>query len=179
MKKAIFILLCISFWNCNRRAEKSKPEDVDSLNSESTKKDSVKTEEFDYQNLESYLVPNELGTSKFQLVNVDCSVLIYPNEMQIDALKKGNEEDFSTIADDAMFYHYEASKYLDSAGIKTISASEKELIKFVGEKQTWTLNIRAANRPGWNIIFFKRNKSPKIFGSFALINEEIKTYFEK
>lgn len=150
---------------------------------DSLKTDSVKTEAFDYDSqfkLENYLVSeSSIDTSKVQTIATDCAILIYPTDEQIAEMKKSEgEENFATIVDDSNWYQALAIDAIDSVGI-TKEGAERQFLKLVGDKNSWTLDIRKKNLPSWNLIFFKRSKAPEVVPTVMLTKEKVKSYFEK
>src|SRR5277367_5060123 len=69
--------------------------------------DSIKRNEFDYEGhfkLENYLVSDQTDTSKVQIIDFDCALIIGPTSDQINEMTKNEKgEDLSTIADDNYF----------------------------------------------------------------------------
>lgn len=177
MRFFFVIILSLFLLSCGKTKETSTVSDT----LKTSKPDSTKTE-FDYEaqfKLESYLAGEQTDTSKVQTIAFDCAVLVYPTDEQIEEMKKtGSEEDFETVADDASFYQYQASQTIDSVSIKTVVA-KKQFLKFLGSEKNWTLDIRKKNLPAWNLIFFKKNKSPLVTPTITLTSEMVRTYFDK
>ncbi len=132
----------------------------------------------DFFKLESYLDSDPVDTTKVQPIDYKCALLIYPNEKQIEEMKKEYGEDFFTIADDGNYYQGTAIGLLDSLKIKTISAN-KPFIRFIGTNKTWTLNLTRKGLPAWNLIFFARNKEPEIIGTAGLTTEKVNEFFQR
>ncbi len=127
--------------------------------------------------LDSYIEKNKIDNSKLQTINFDCAILVYPTDTQIGEMKKEyGEEDFYTSADDNNYYQGSAIGLLDSLKIKTITA-EKSYIKLVGEKSSWTLNLRKKGLPAWNLIIFKKDKEPQIISTVDISSGQICEYF--
>lgn len=128
--------------------------------------------------LENYLTGEQHDTSKVQVINFDCAVLIYPTHEQVEEMKKNEgEDDFYTIADDANFYQTRAIELFDSAGVKT-AGTQKQFVKFVGDESTWTLDVRKKNLPAWNVILFNKKKGPQPTATISLTYELVKKFYE-
>lgn len=140
--------------------------------------DTSKYEYEDYFKLESYFSKIKIKDRCFEIVDFDCAILIFPNDKQIEELKKVNGgDDFYTIADDNQYYQGTAIGIIDSIGIKTITVS-KQFLRLIGNNKTWDLDIRKKDLPAWNIIFFKKTKEPQIISTIDLTAEQAKHYFE-
>ena len=136
---------------------------------------------FDYDSffkLESYLTKNKIENGKYEIVDFDCEILIYPTIEQIYEMKKEEGEDFYIGADDSNWYQGQAIGMIDSIAIKKITATG-QFLRLKGKQETWDLDIRKKNLPTWNLIFFKTNKEPKIVSTVDLTVDEVKEYFNK
>ncbi len=177
MRLVIAAVLIFGIVGCTRTRENKLSTETDSLII-----DSLKTEPFDYDaqfKLETYLVPEQIDTSKIQVVDTDCAILIYPTPEQIEEMKKKEgEENFYIGADDSNFYQGQAIGLIDSLGIKTLTAN-KQFIKFTGERNSWTLDIRRKDTPAWNLILFKKSKMPQVEPTISLTIEKLQSYFQK
>ena len=138
--------------------------------------DTIRNNDVDYFKLDSYIVNEVIDSSKLFMIDNDCALLISPTTERIESMKKEYGEDFFTIADDATYYQGTAIGLLDSLKIKTVSTT-KSNVKFNGTSKSWTLNIMRKDYPAWNLVFFKRDKEPKIVGTAGLTTDEIKYYF--
>ena len=184
--RALFIpIIFAGLWSCSKTSNsKSGDTHVDSLavvNSNSSKGDMTATPEIDYESLfklESYLTNNVTVDTSLQIIDYDCAILIYPNDKQIEEMKKTEgEENFYTAADDANWYQGLAIGTMDSVGVKQISASG-QFLRLRGKSRTWDLDVRKKNFPPWNLIFFKRDKEPEIISTVDLTTQKVKEYFE-
>jgi hypothetical protein len=180
MKFLSFLILSAGLLSCGRTTDnKDKTDTVTNIKPDSGE---IAKPDFDYDaqfKLENYLVSETLDSSKVQTINFDCSLLIYPTEAQIEQMKKTEgEENFYVGADDSNFYQSQAIQILDSLGIKSESAS-RQFIKFVGVNNSWTLDIRKKNLPAWNLILFKKDKTPEAVPTISLTVEKVKDYFDK
>jgi hypothetical protein len=142
----------------------------------------VDTARFDYDSyfkLESYLTKNKIENEKFETIDFDCAILVYPTIEQIEEMKKEEgEEDFYIAADDINWYQGQAIDMIDSVGI-TNTAATGQFIRLKGKQETWDLDIRKKNLPAWNVIFFKTDKEPKIVSTVDLTVDEVRAYFNK
>jgi hypothetical protein len=173
----LFILILL-LWSCTGATDKAG-NSTDSL--QNSKADTTHTAELDYDSylvLDNYFPSSEVDTSKLQTFNSDCAILVYPTKEQIEEMKKEEGEDnFYTGADDSNWYQGQAIQLMDSLGIKQTTAT-KQFIKLVGDQKTWTLDIRKKNMPAWNLVFFKKTKTPLIIPAIGLTTEQIQAYFE-
>lgn len=167
-------------FGCSRSTVSEGSEDVDSLGVDEMNlvaEDSASN--FDYLALESYAYAESVDTSQVDVIDKDCALIVYPTDQQIEDMKKEyGEDDFYTLADDAMFYQSSASENLDSVGIQSL-AMKKRYIRFKGANRSWDLDIRKKGAPEWNIILFKRDKAPKVVTGIDLTVDSVKTYFNK
>ena len=172
------IILSIGLLSCGKTKETTAESDT----LKTSKPDSTKVGAFDYDaqfKLENYLADEQADTSKVQSIGFDCTIVIYPTDEQIEEMKKDEgEEDFYVGADDSNFYQSQAMQIVDSVGIKTVMA-KKQFLKFTGTEKTWTLDIRKKNLPAWNLILFKKNKSPLATPTISLTSEIVRAYFDK
>lgn len=66
-----------------------------------------------------------------ELIKGPCAVIISPDTIEIDSLKKLlGEDDFYTIADDYVYYLADVQHLLDSAGIPVV-ATDRDTLKFL------------------------------------------------
>ncbi|HEY8937547.1 MAG TPA: hypothetical protein VIM65_20115 [Cyclobacteriaceae bacterium] len=177
MRFLIYTITVFTLLSCSKTTDKNSSATNDTL--QTATKDSVSSgDSADYSKLESYTAPEQTDTALYYTIDHDCAVIISPTDKQIDEMIKANGEDnFATIADDFSYYQSEAMQKLDSVGVKTTS-SEKQYLKFAGDKGAWTLDVRKQDLPAWNIIFFKKNKTPEIISAIDLTAEHVKDYFE-
>ncbi|WKZ58864.1 MAG: hypothetical protein QY309_13405 [Cyclobacteriaceae bacterium] len=179
MRLLIIAIISLGLLSCSKPADTSSNlQQADSLKTEI---DSTTTYEFDYDaqfKLDNYLTTDSFDEKTNDLIDFECAILIYPTSEQIDEKKKNEgEEDFYIGADDSNWYQAMAIEKIDSAGIKTITASGRYL-RLRGQNKTWDLDIRKKNLPAWNLIFFKPTKEPKIISTVDLTVDETKNYFE-
>jgi hypothetical protein len=132
----------------------------------------------DFSNVENYLYTGPVDASAIDILDEDCALLVYPTESQIEDMKKEyGDDDFYTIADDSQFYQASAIEKLDSAGIRQVVSNVKNYVRFKGANREWTLDVRKKGFPEWNIIFFKKDKAPKIVYGVDVRTDSIKAYF--
>lgn len=164
----VFFLLL----NCTGgKPEEKKTSAVDSL---------ALPADIDYMDVANYSYSGAIDTATAMVVDFDCAVLIYPTDAQVEAMQKEyGEEDFSTVADDAMFYQSMATEKLDSAGIKLVIITKKRYVKFQGASGEWTMDVRKKGFPEWNLILFSKDKAPKITYATDLTNENLESYYLK
>lgn len=180
MKRYLLVLFClIVIVACNKAKENVSDADStviprDTITVNKIANDSTYERFRDFRN---YLVKGEVSEAEIQVIDFVSALVVSPTDEQIKAMIEENgEEDFSTIADDASFYQSEGTIALDSFGIKTIDA-EKRYIRFVGESESWLLDIRQKGAPAWNIIFFDPKKKPQV-NSWVDINfDELIAYY--
>ncbi|HWA32490.1 MAG TPA: hypothetical protein VG737_00090 [Cyclobacteriaceae bacterium] len=179
MNKSIIFELCavvasVILSCCSGKVNEKTATNIDSVATESA--DSVA---LDYSLLESYVHEAVADTTNVETVDYDCAVLVYPTEDQIAAMEKEYGDDFYTVADDAQFYQATAIEKLDSAGITQLVSNSKRYLKFQGNSREWTLDVRKRGAPEWNVIFFKKEKQPKIAYAIDVNSDSIRSYFNK
>jgi len=172
MKLFYTFILCLILFSCGKNKEitsdSSDTAKADSNNSEGTLK------------LEDVLVSEQTDTSKFEIINYDCSVIIPVSENIVEEMKKSgsSDDEIATTLDDANFYSFHASEMIDSVGVKTVMP-KKQFIKFVGSKENWTIDTNKKDLGGYNVILFKTNKSPEVTPNINVTLDLAKSYFEK
>ena len=62
--------------------------------------------------------------------------------------------------------------------IQIARIATKQFVKLVGEQISWTLDIRKKDMPAWNLILFKKTKTPLIVPTIGLTTEKVRDYFE-
>jgi hypothetical protein len=172
MKLFYSLIICLIIFSCGKNKETASESDSlktakpDSTNSDGTLK------------LESFLVSEQTDTSKVQVVNYDCAVLLPIADNVVKEMEKSgsNDEEIATTLDDANFYSYQASEMIDSIGVKTVMA-KKQFIKFVGGKGNWTIDTYKKDLGGWNVILFKTNKSPEVTPNINVTLDLARNYF--
>ncbi len=168
---AVFILLLSA---CSGKVNETTSTHGDSLAIESA--DSIA---LDYSQLDNYLQAGVTDTTTVETIDFDCAVLIYPTEEQIASMEKEYGDDFYTVADDAQFYQAAAIEKLDSAGIPQVVSNSKRYLKFKGNSREWTLDVRKKGAPEWNVIFFKKERQPRIAYAIDVNSDSIQSYFNK
>jgi hypothetical protein len=180
MRHLTITILVLGLWSCSRPSDKNVGNDgrdtLQSLGQVNT--DTVSVDVNDLFKLTSYLDNKVIDTVSLLTIDFDCAFIIYPTDEQMEEMKKEyGEDDFFTIMDDGNYYHGTAIGLLDSLQITTVSAT-KPFVRFIGTDKTWTLNLTRKGLPTCNLIFFKKNKEPKIIGTAGLSADEIKDYFK-
>ena len=162
MNFRILFLIGLAFLNCSLT--------FDTHNTYQTDNNSI-------YKLESYIEKNKIDNSKLQNISFDCAILVYPTGRQTSEMKKENgEETFYISADDNSYYLGKAIELLDSLNVKTVTA-EKTYIKLIGDKNSWTLNLRKKGLPAWNLVFFSQGKEPEIISTVDINADQICDYF--
>src|SRR5215831_3673746 len=147
MKLFYTIILCLILFSCGKTKETTSESGTaksDSISSDGTLK------------LENFLVADQTDTSKFEIINYDCAVIIPISDNVVEEMKKSgsSDEEIATTLDDANFYSFHASEMIDSAGVKTVLL-KKQFVKFVGSKENWTVDTYKKDLGGFNMILFK------------------------
>ncbi|HXB41100.1 MAG TPA: hypothetical protein VNZ49_11200 [Bacteroidia bacterium] len=189
--KYIFLFSIFILFSCsNRNQAESVTENSELINNNDVTKiirkrkavnDSIRKEKADDQRyidaflLKSYWVP----ISKDQEITViksSCAVFINPTDEQIEQMKKEDgEENFSTIADDQMYYTYEAQNFFKENKIDCLSPATRYL-KFVTPDSEFVVDTRAKVSYGWLTILFNSDSLPKILTPIDM-PRVFKTYF--
>jgi len=111
------------------------------------------------------------------IIDFDCAVLIYPDEAEIDKMKKEyGVDNFYIIADDNNWYQGMVIEMLDSLGIKKATVHGDSL-RFKGESRTWGFDLKRDSLTGWNVILFSRTKGPQVVSTVDLTTQQISDYF--
>jgi hypothetical protein len=107
-----------------------------------------------------------------------CAVFYSPDSAQIEKEKKlAGEEDFYTIADDAVNYSSDAHVFLDSVNLKTVDIDTQKVIRFISADKTQKLIKLSKRTDLWGIYFFDPKKKPR-WVDMTDIEEEYKNYFK-
>lgn len=178
----VLLFLFISFlgFACGNTAEKER---VETNNKKSEiASDSLKQEEnlkaFDESfKLENYLLKS-LQNNDFITVSESAGIFISPDSLQIDKMKKSNgEETFYIIADDNIYYEYEASEFLKEKNIKVINPATR-YIKFIAKGKEFYFDTKSQASIGWTAVLFSPSKpAPKIINPVD-IEQEFEEYFK-
>jgi hypothetical protein len=176
MKLFYTIILCLIILSCGKNKENAS--ESDSL--KTAKPDSTMSGDGTPPKLENFLVGEQTDTSKVQVINYDCALLLPIAENVVKEMEKAgsSDEEIATTLDDANFYSYQASEMIDSIGVKTVM-SKKQFIKFVGNQKNWTVDTYKKDLAGWNIILFKTNKEPQLAPNISVTLDLAKNYFDK
>ncbi|WKZ58797.1 MAG: hypothetical protein QY309_13070 [Cyclobacteriaceae bacterium] len=143
----------------------------DSLHSEPVYSALTLDEYKEFYNSDTTNIPSDL------IIDFDCAVLIYPDEAEINKMKKEyGEDDFYIIADDNNWYQGMAIEMLDSLGIKKATVHGDSL-RFKGESRTWGFDLKRDSLTGWNLILFSRTKGPQVVSTVDLTTQQIRDYF--
>ena len=167
MKLFYTIILCLILLSCGK-------------NKETASESELKTSGDGTFKLEDVLASEQTDTSKFEIINYDCAVIIPVSENIVEEMKKSgsNDDEIATTLDDANFYSFHASEMIDSIGVKSVMP-KKQFIKFVSSKESWTVDTYKKDLGGFNTILFKTNKSPEVTPNINVTLELAKNYFEK
>jgi hypothetical protein len=165
--KYYIIFLCLIIFGCGKNKETASESDTSKASGDTPK-------------LEDFTVSELTDTSKVEIINYDCAVLIPVAEDVVEQMKKAgsSDDEIATALDDANFYSYNASEMIDSIGIKTVMP-KKQFIKFIGGKENWTVDTYKKELAGWNMILFKTNKSPQVAPNISVTLDLAKNYFDK
>lgn len=132
---------------------------------------------FDSFVLKNYIVPPGKNQD-ITVIKSSCAVFINPSDEQIEQLKKENgEENFSIIADDQMYYAYEAQNFFKENKIDCLLPTTRYL-KFVTPDGDLIIDTRAKVSYGWLSILFNSDSLPKILSPIDMPGT-YKTYFGK
>jgi len=172
MNVKYFLIIGIGFFGCTKRDSITTTREEDSVTSKPVYSALTLDEYKEFYNSDSTIANNDLT------IDFDCAVLIYPTEEEINKMKKTyGEDDFYIIADDNNWYQGMAIEMLDSVGIKKATVHGDSL-RFKGEDETWSFDLKRDSLTGWNIILFSRRKGPKVISTVDLTTQEIRNYFD-
>lgn len=170
-----------SLWGCKSQTSKSVQHDVFADSISLDKHDSITRFEENakfYENsnqLESYIIDKDSvpPNTIINFAGIRCAVFKTPNPSDIAEMKKEyGEEDFYIVADDNLFYQYEAKLYLDSMSIKTINVYDSRYVLYINQdRDTSYLDLKAKYGKYWNLLFFDPGKEPKIVDDTDIENE--------
>lgn len=178
MKIQLAAALSTLFLSC-QHSFSTRPGSQNELSADTTvtRADSIQSETDTSLILNYYLVNHKRVTEDFLFVSENCAICVSPDSMEIESMKKKyGEEDFSTIADDAVFYNYQASFFLDTMGIKTIYPRERYL-KFKIRSDTICLDTKSKYKAEWLSILYKTNVLPKIYNTIDA-EQAYKNYYQ-
>lgn len=173
MRNIYIVLICVGLFNCSKPTANQTD-----TQSESEVSDSDEPSFEDYYKLESYQVAGNVNPAEVQSVDFDCAIIVHPTEEQMEEIKaEQGEESFYSIADDYTFYQSLALEKVDSAGIRREAATMR-YIRLSGGDKEWTLDMRKKGMPAWNLIFFKKGKTPEVISAIDLTSDHVRDYFE-
>jgi hypothetical protein len=182
------LLLLISCSGNEIKVEKTKDADPTSSGKNDSLKDSLPgkpDEQVQTKDLNSYEESLKLGNylveknsvKDFITINGNCALIISPDEAQIEKLKaEMGEENFYVVADDNMWYQYEAGEYLEKKNVKVIHPDKRYLKFITGNKKEYYFDTRAI--AGWTNVLFRPDSLPKLISSIG-IEKECEQYFGK
>jgi hypothetical protein len=127
--------------------------------------------------IENYLV-SSIPNKDFTIVSENAGVLIGPDSLQIVKMKKEmGEEDFYIVADDNIYYDYEASEFLNQKKFKLVYPKTR-YIKFVSKGKEYYFDSKSKAAAGWTAVLFSPSKpTPRIINT-ADIEGEFKDYMK-
>jgi hypothetical protein len=132
--------------------------------------------------IESYIIDKDAIPVNSIINEIDdsCALFKRPHQDEIVALKKEyGEDDFYTIADDNIFYQYQAKQFLESEGIETADVYDSRYVKFVNKDgKAIYIDLRAKYSQPWNLLFFIPGKDIKVV-DVTIIEDEYKSYFKE
>ncbi len=146
-------------------------------------KDSIKSaqEEKAYEEsfvLKNYIVKNA-PAKDLQKVDSDAVIIVYPDSMQVEQMKKEDGDDFYTVADDAQYYQSQTMQMCDSVKIKYL-IPQKRYIRFESKTKTIYFDTRAKAPQGWITLLFRTDSLPRIVSVFDVISDSnLKAYFKR
>lgn len=88
-------------------------------------------------------------------INEQIVLSVKLDSLRIEKLKNKHKTDFYTIMDDANYYKYEATKYLENKKIRVYYFSENVIAYLMDNKYQY-LNTNEINSP-LNLLFYKKN----------------------
>ncbi len=106
-------------------------------------------------------------------ITTPCAIIVSPTAHKVDSLKKINEEDFYTVADDNQFYIAVARKYLDSTKATIINKESIGSLKFkINDGKIVESNL---SELCWGILLFNGQAAP-IQADISVFSSEYKKY---
>ena len=124
----------------------------------------------------NYLVKS-IPDKDFLTVDYNTVVFISPDSKKIAEMKKENEEDFYTGANDQNFYQSEGANFFKSKNLKVLYPTNR-YIKFETKSGEIYFDTKAKVSLGWTELMFRTDSLPKIF-NVADYEIEYKNYFGK
>jgi len=107
-----------------------------------------------------------------------CAVLFIPDSAKIKELKKGaSDEDFSTVADDNMWYIAKAREFLKKQDINVFD-TQKKVIVFVKSSGERTIFDISSPKFDWGLLLFNGTDKP-MDASLTEVEEDYQKYFAK
>ena len=88
------------------------------------------------------------------------------------------EEDFTTVADDGVFYESEAEELLAKRGILVVHSGSAKYIRFVNVENESTLIKTDTLNSSWNIYLFIPSKLP-LNADMTMMEQEYQSYFTR
>jgi hypothetical protein len=117
--------------------------------------------------------------SDFMLIDKPAAIFIGPDSLQIERMKKEQgEESFYTIADDNIYYEYEAKEFLRKKNLGIIDLDKRYLKFKLNNGTELFFDSESEKNPGWVTILFDPKQQPKIINPTET-EEEFQKYFER
>ena len=92
-----------------------------------------------------------------KIIDKPCVIIVSPTDAQIDSMKKVNEDDFYTIADDSNFYIGMVRLYLDSIKTPVIDIESKGTLSFrLANKKVSRVNMNIV----WGLFLYNGKDKP-------------------
>ena len=179
-RKSLIFMFAVLVLGCQEPSDKGivatnavkKTLNADSLRQE----DNLRAFEESYK-VENYLI-SSMPSNEYITVSENAGIFISPDTLQIEQMKKSNgEETFYTVADDNIYYEYEASQFLKEKKIQVINPSTR-YIKFLSKAKEFYFDTKPKAAIDWTAVLFSPDKpAPRIVNS-ADIEQEFQEYFK-
>lgn len=91
------------------------------------------------------------------------AVFIQPSDSKIESMKKESGEDFDTIADDAMYYQWQATEFLEKMKFPYCFTENENHVFKAGQNKEYSVNEKCE---GWCLVLW--NGKDKPISSYAI-----------
>lgn len=126
--------------------------------------------------LDDFLI-DEITDTAVQELSGSLVMLVQPSDQQLAELSgKYEEEELSTILDDASFYQSEAAALFDTLNVNYV-VSEKRFVRYRNIIREWNLDLEKKYSP-WILIFFHTDRKPEVVLTTELDEAKVKEYFD-
>lgn len=175
MKRTFLLLLCGFLVCCS-----SPGNDADADSPVDAVVDSTDDEENWKKYEQSLVLANytlaSIPSGDVLVIDSSAAVFVSPDSLQIERMHAEMGDDFYTVADDNLYYEYEAAEFLKRKDVQVLYPKERYLkfVTFNGNPINFDTKAEAGR--GWTALLFRPDSLPRIINPVD-IETEFEAYF--